>query len=121
MFFFNGSKYDNAILLKALCDNFKDSITLNCIGESCEKFKMINFKFKGLKYNLKLLEICNFIKGNLSELSTNLSNKDKIITKQHFSDHFELLKEKACFPYEWLNEKIFIMKIYHLLNIFIVF
>ena len=31
-------------------------------------------------------------------------DKDKIITKGHFPDNFELLKEKAYFPYEWLNE-----------------
>ena len=31
-------------------------------------------------------------------------DKDKIITKRHFSDNFELLKENTCFPYEWLNE-----------------
>ena len=40
----------------------------------------------------------------MSELSKNLLDKDKIITKQHFPDNFELLKEKTCFPYEWLNK-----------------
>ena len=51
IYFFNGMKYDNSILLKSLCDIYKDEMTLNCIGNSCESFKMIDFKFKSMKYN----------------------------------------------------------------------
>ena len=64
IYFFNGMKYDNSILLKSLCDIYKDEMTLNCIGNSCESFKMIDFKFKNMKYSFKLLDICNFIKGS---------------------------------------------------------
>ena len=105
IYFFNGMKYDNSILLKSICDIYKDEMTMNYIGNSCESFKMIDFKFKKMKYSFKLLDICNFIKGSLSELSKNLLDKDKIITKQHFPDNFELLKEKTCFPYEWLTKE----------------
>ena len=80
-------------------------MTSNCIGNSCESFKMIDFKFKNMKYSFKLLDICNFVKGSLSELSKNLLDKDIIITKRHFSDNFELLKEKVSFSYEWLTNK----------------
>ena len=80
-------------------------MTMNCIGNSCENFKTINFKFKNMKYSFKLLDICNFAKGSLSNLSEKLSDEYKIITKHHFPDHFELLKQKAHFPYEWLTEK----------------
>ena len=59
---------------------------------------MIDFKFKKLKYGIKLLDICNFIKGSLSDLSKNLNDKGKIITKEHFPD-------KACFPYEFINKE----------------
>ena len=102
IYFFNGMKYDNSILLKSLCDIYKDEMTLNCIGNSCESFKMIDFKFKNMKYSFKLLDICNFVQGSLSKLSENLLDKDKIITKKHFPDNFNLLKQKTCFPYEWL-------------------
>ena len=105
IYFFNGMKYDNSILLKSLCDIYKDEMTLNCIRNSCESFKMIDFKFKNMKYSFKLLDICNFVKGSLSELSKNLLDKDKIITKRHFSDNFDLLKEKTAFPYEWLTKE----------------
>ena len=98
-------KYDNSISLKSLCDIYKNEMTLNCIGNSCESFKMIDFKFKKMKYSFKLLNICNFVKGSLSELFKNLLDKDKIITKKHFPDNFELLKEKVCFPYEWLTRE----------------
>ena len=66
---------------------------------------MIDFKFKNMKYNFKLLDICNFVEGSLSDLSKNLSDKNKIITKKYFSDNFELLKEKTSFPYEWLTKE----------------
>ena len=105
IYYFNGMKYDNSILLKSLCDIYKDEMTLNCIGNSCESFKMIDFKFKNMKYSFKLLDICNFIKGSLSKLSKNLLDKDKIITKRHFSDNFDLLKCKTAFPYEWLTKE----------------
>ena len=64
IYFFNGMKYDNSILLKSLCDIYKDEMTLNCIGNSCESFKMIDFKFKNMKYSFKLLDISNFIIGS---------------------------------------------------------
>ena len=105
IYFFNGMKYDNSILLKSLCDIYKDEMTMKCIGNSSESFKMIDFKFKNIKYSFKLLDICNFIKGSLSELSKNLLDEYKIITKKHFPDNFELLKEKVCFPYEWLTKE----------------
>ena len=65
IYFFNGMKYDNSILSKSLCDIYKDEMALNCIGNSCESFKMIDFEFKNMKYSFKLLDICNFIKGGL--------------------------------------------------------
>ena len=105
MYFFNGMKYDNSIILKSICDLFKNNVTLNVIGNSCESFKMIDFKFKKIKYSLKLLDMCNFIKASLNDLSKNLNDKDKIITKEHFSNNFQLLNEKVCFPYEFITKE----------------
>ena len=113
-------KYDNSIVLKSICDIFRNNVNLNCIANSFESFKMIDFKFKKIKYSLKLLDMRNFIKGSLNNLSKNLNDEDKFITKEHFSNNFELMKYKVCFPYEFITKKIFIMKIYHQLKIFIV-
>ena len=105
MYFFNGMKYDNSIILKSICNLFKNNMTLNVIGNSCESFKMIDFKFKKIKYSLKLLDMCNFIKGSLNDLSKNLNDKNKIVTKEHFKDNFELMKYKVCFPYEFITKE----------------
>ena len=66
---------------------------------------MIDFKFRKIKYSLKLLDMCNFIKGSLNDLSKNLNDKDKFITKEHFSNNFELMKYKVCFPYEFITKE----------------
>ena len=49
--------------------------------------------------------MCSFIKGSLSELSKNLNDKDTFITREHFSDNFELMKYKVCFPYEFITKE----------------
>ena len=105
MYFFNGMKYDNSIIIKSICDLYKNNVNLNVIGNSCESFKMIEFKIKKIKYSLKLLDMCNFIKGSLNNLSKNLNDKDKFITKSHFKDNFKLLSEKTCFPYEFITKE----------------
>ena len=66
---------------------------------------MIDFKIKKIKYSLKLLDMCNFIKGSLKILSENLNDKNEIITKKRFKNNFGSLKYKACFPYEWLTQE----------------
>ena len=38
-------KYDKTIILKSIYDIFKNDVTLNCTGNSCESFKMVDFKF----------------------------------------------------------------------------
>ena len=98
-------KYDNSIILKSICDIFKNDVASNAIGNSCESFKMIDFKFKKIKYSLELLDMWNFIKGSLNDLSKNLNDKNKFITKEHFKDNLELLKYKTCFPYEFITKE----------------
>ena len=105
IYFFNGMKYDNSIILKSICNLFKNNVNLNVIGNSCESFKMIDFKLKKIKYSLKLLDMSNFIEGSLSDLSKNLNDKNKFITKNHFKNNFELMKYKACFPYEFITKE----------------
>ena len=34
-----------------------------------------------------------------------MNDKDKFITKEHFSNNFELLKHKTCFPYEFITKE----------------
>ena len=81
---------------------------------------MIDFKFKKIKYSLKLLDMCNFVKGSLNDLSKNLNDKNEIITKEHFSNNFELMKYKASFPYEFITKENIYNKELLQLKIFIV-
>ena len=55
IYVFNGMKYDNSIILKSICDISKNNVTLNVIGNSCESFKMIDFKFKKNKIFFKII------------------------------------------------------------------
>ena len=48
-------KYDNSIILKSICNIFKNNVTLSVIGNSCESFKMIDFKFKKNKIFIKII------------------------------------------------------------------
>ena len=57
-----------------------------------------------MKYSFKLLDICNFIKGSLAKLSDKLLDENKIVTKIHFPDSFDLLRTKISFPYEYLTK-----------------
>ena len=49
--------------------------------------------------------MCNFIKGSLLKLSENLNDQNKIVTREHFKDNFELMKYKVCFPYEFITKE----------------
>ena len=49
--------------------------------------------------------MCYSIKGSLNDLSKNLNDKVKFITKEHFSNNFELMKYKVCFPYEFITKE----------------
>ena len=62
MYFFNGMKYDNSIILKSICGIFKNNVTLNVIGNSCESFKLIDFKFKKNKIFFKVIRYVQFCK-----------------------------------------------------------
>ena len=41
----------------------------------------------------------------MNDLSKNLNDKNKFITREHFSDNFGLLNEKTCFPYEFIAKE----------------
>ena len=113
LYFFNGSKYDNTIILKSLSEIYKDEITISCIGNSSEQFKSIEFKFKNMKYSFKLLDISNFIKGSLSELSGKLSMNIKLLLKDIFQIILNYLNKKHISLLNGLQKKIFIIKNYH--------
>ena len=46
IYFFNGMKYDNSILLKSLCDIYKDEITLNVLVIHVKALKLLTLNLK---------------------------------------------------------------------------
>ena len=61
------------------------------------------------------------LKVHLNDLSKNLNDKNKIVTRECFKDNFELMKYKVCFPYEFITkENIYNEELPSIENFFIV-
>ena len=88
-----------------IAEEIIDECDMDFENVSLDELDKIDFKFKKIKYSLKLLDMCNFIKGSLNNLSKNLNDKNKIVTREHFKDNFELMKYKVCFPYEFITKE----------------
>ena len=100
--FHNSKGYDNAYMI----DIFSkiENIRINCLAENNQKFKMLNFKIPGKKYSIKIIDSLSFLQGNLDNLSKDLDNDLKIVTKEHFKNNFEMINKKLeNFPYNYIN------------------
>ena len=81
-----------------------ENIRINCLAENNQRFKMLNFKIPGKKYNIKIIDSLSFLQGNLDSLSKELDNDLKIVTKEHFKNNFEMMNKKLeNFPYSYIN------------------
>ena len=81
-----------------------ENIRINCLAENNQRFKMLNFKIPGKKYNIKIIDSLSFLQGDLNSLSKDLDNDLKIITKEHFKNNFEMINKKLeNFPYNYIN------------------
>ena len=89
-----------------------ENVRINCLAENNQRFKMLNFKIPGKKYNIKIIDSLSFLQGNLDSLSKDLDDDLKII-KEHFKNNFEMINKKLeNFPYSYiipdnLNEKFY--------------
>ena len=64
---------------------------------------MLSFHIKGKKYKIKIIDSLAFLQGKLEDLSGDLDNKLKIITKKHFNKNFKLVNKKLeNFPYMYV-------------------
>ena len=100
--FHNSKGYDNSYLIK-IFSKIPD-IRITCLSENNEKFKMLSFHIKGKKCKIKIIDSLAFLQSKLEDLSTDLDNKLKIITKKHFKDKFHLINKKLeNFPYMYVN------------------
>ena len=80
------------------------NIQISCLGQNTEKFKMLKFIIPDKDYSIKIIDSLAFLQSNLNDLSKDLDNDLKIITKKHFKDKFEMVNKKLeNFPYNYVN------------------
>ena len=101
--FHNAKGYDNSYML----DIFSKipNIQISCLGQNIEKFKMLKFLIPDKEYSIKIIDSLAFLQSNLNDLSKDLNDDLKIITKNHFQDKFEMVNKKLDhFPYNYVNK-----------------
>ena len=65
---------------------------------------MLNFRIPDKKYNIKIIDSLSFLQSNLENLSKDLDDTLKLITKNHFKDKFKFVNKKLeNFPYMYIN------------------
>ena len=100
--FHNSKGYDNSYMI----DIFSkiENVRINCLGQNQERFKMLNFRIPNKNYNIKIIDSLSFLQGKLEDLSKDLDDDLKVITKNHFQDKFKFVNKKLeNFPYMYVN------------------
>ena len=81
-----------------------ENVRINCLAENQEKFKMLNFRIPNKQYNIKIIDSLSFLQSKLEDLSKDLDDNLKVVTKNNFQDEFKYINEKLeNFPYDYLN------------------
>ena len=101
--FHNAKGYDNSYMLDIFS---KISNThISCLGQNTEKFMMLKFSIPNKDYSIKIIDSLAFLQSNVDDLSKELDNDLKIVTKNHFQNKFELVNKKLeNFPYNFVNK-----------------
>ena len=100
--FYNSKGYDNSYMI----DIFSkiENVRINCLAENQERFKMLNFRIPNKQYNLKIIDSLSFLQSKLEDLSKDLDDNLKFVTKNHFQDKFKYINKKLeSFPYMYVN------------------
>ena len=81
-----------------------ENVRINCLAKNQEKFKILNFRIPNKQYNIKIIDSLSFLQSKLEDLSKDLDDNLKIVTKNHFQDKFEFVNKKLeNFLYYYLN------------------
>ena len=102
--FHNAKGYDNSYMIN-IFSKIPD-IRITCLSENNERFLsfILSFHIKGKKYKIKIIDSLAFLQGKLEDLSKDLDNKSKIVTKKHFNKNFKFVNKKLeNFSYNYLN------------------
>ena len=87
--FHNSKGYDNSYMINIFSKI--PNIRLNSLAQNQERFKMLNFRIPDKNYNIKIIDSLSFLHGKLEDLSKDLDDSLKIITKDHFKINLNLL------------------------------
>ena len=90
--FHNAKGYDNSYMIDIFSKILNTQIT--CLGQNTEKFKRLKFLIPNKDYSIKIIDSLAFLSSRLDDLSKDLDDNLKIITKNHFQDKFELFNKK---------------------------
>ena len=105
VFFHNSKGYDNTYMIDVF-SKIKD-VRITCLAENKQRFKLLTLKIPNKKYKIKIVDSLSFLQSNLNDLSSELDNNLKILTKQEFGDKFEFVNKKLeNFPYDYLNPNV---------------
>ena len=81
-----------------------ENVKIETLAENKQKFKLLTLKIPNKKYKNKIVDSLAFLQSNLNDLSVELDNDLKILTKQEFNDKFEFVNKKLeNFPYDYLK------------------
>ena len=108
--FHNSKGYDNSYMIDIISKI--PNIQINCLAQNQERFKMLSIKIPNKKYKIEIIDSLSFLQSNLDNLSKELADDFKSVTKNHFQQKFNVVNKKLeNFPYMYvnpdnLNEKI---------------
>ena len=81
------------------------NIQISCLGSNMVKFKMLKFLIPNKDYSIKIKDSLAFLQSGLDDLSKDLDDDLKIITKNHFQDKFGMVNKKLeNLPYNYVNK-----------------
>ena len=100
--FHNSKGYDNSYMIDIFCKI--ENVRINCLAQNQERFKMINFRIPNNQYNIKIIDSLSFLQAKLEDLSKDLEDDLKIVTKDHLKDKFKFVNKRLeNFPYMYVN------------------
>ena len=118
--FHNSKGYDNSYMINIFSKI--ENVRINCLAENQERFKMLNFRIPNKRYNIKIIDSLSFLQSKLEDLSKDLDDKLKVVTKNHFQDKFKYINKKLeNFPYYYLNPSNLNEKVLPEKNILIIY